>query len=105
MNTPRNEEIKSKIFNIIAKLDNGSHSSNQLQGADEALYELFLSHLTTERTALIEEIIGIISTHSEHEGSYCDTGADMDWSCRSECVQLAIKRLQSHLESGNEEKK
>jgi len=34
-------EAKFKIINIIGKLDNGSHSSNQLQGVDEALTELF----------------------------------------------------------------
>ena len=46
---------------------------------------------------LLEEIIKIISTHSEDEGddrgAYCDTGADMDWYCRSNCMEFAIKRL------------
>lgn len=42
---------------------------------------------------LVDEVIKIISTHSEHNGRYCDTGADMDWSCRSECMDMAIKRL------------
>lgn len=32
------EEQKKGIYNIIAKLDNGTHSSNQLQGTDEALW-------------------------------------------------------------------
>ena len=35
------DSVKHKIIAIIAKLDNGSHSSNQLQGADEALFKLF----------------------------------------------------------------
>jgi len=39
------EKIKGRIINIIAKLDNGSHSSNQLQGIDESLFELFSSGL------------------------------------------------------------
>lgn len=42
---------------------------------------------------IISEVIGVISTHSEHCGDYCDTGEDMEWSCRSECVDMAIKRL------------
>lgn len=42
----------------------------------------------------LEEIIIIISTHKEGNGEYCDTGEDMDWACRSECVKLAIKRLE-----------
>ena len=41
----------------------------------------------------IEKIIEVIITHHEGEGSYCDTGEDMEWACRSECVELAIKRL------------
>ena len=43
---------------------------------------------------LLEKIIQIISTHSEHDGSYCDTGEDMEWGCRSECMEKAIKRLE-----------
>lgn len=43
--TIQEENWRSQIINIIAKLDNGSHSSNQLQGADEALTELFASQL------------------------------------------------------------
>ena len=39
------------------------------------------------------EIIDLISTHTEHEGYYCDTGEDMEWDCRSKCVELAIARL------------
>jgi len=42
---------------------------------------------------IIDEFIKVISTHTEHEGGYCDTGKDMEWACRSECVDLAIKRL------------
>lgn len=41
----------------------------------------------------VDYIIKIISTHTEKEGNYCDTGDDMDWDCRSNCVDLAIKRL------------
>ena len=42
----------------------------------------------------IEKVIDIISTHTEREGAYCDTGEDMEWACRSKCIELAIKRLQ-----------
>ena len=45
----------------------------------------------------LEKIIQVISTHSEHEGSYCDTGDDMDWACRSNCSELAIKRLRQQI--------
>ncbi len=41
----------------------------------------------------LKEVIRIISTHNIGEGEYCDTGADMDWSCRSDCVELAKDRL------------
>ena len=46
--------------------------------------------------AELEEIINIISTHVEGEGEFCDTGEDMEWACRSECVDLAIKRLREY---------
>lgn len=36
-----NGSIKHKIVSIVAGLDNGSHSSNQLQGVDEALFKIF----------------------------------------------------------------
>lgn len=42
---------------------------------------------------IIKSIIDLIQTHTEHNGGYCDTGDDMEWFCRSECVELAIKRL------------
>ena len=43
---------------------------------------------------IIAKFIGVITTHPEHEGSYCDTGDDMEWACRSDCVRLAIERIQ-----------
>lgn len=50
-----------------------------------------------ETSQLIDEIISTfvntITTHTEHNGRYCDTGEDMEWSCRSECMDLAVKRL------------
>lgn len=36
-----------------------------------------------------------VRIHTEHEGSYCDTGEDEDWYCRSKCTELALSRLQS----------
>lgn len=39
-------EFREQIISIIAKLDNGSHSSNQLQGADEEIVEVFSKALT-----------------------------------------------------------
>ena len=43
---------------------------------------------------IIAKFIEVITTHTEHEGSYCDTGDDIELACRSNCVRLAIKRLQ-----------
>ena len=47
----------------------------------------------------LDEIIDIITTHSEYDGSYCDTGEDMEWACRSECVEMAVKRLREKYKS------
>ena len=45
---------------------------------------------------LLEEVIKIISTHDDGDGGYCDTGQDMDWKCRSKCMDFAIKRLREY---------
>ena len=47
--TAGSEEWKGKVFNIVAKLDNGSHSANQLQGIDEAITALIQKLLQTAR--------------------------------------------------------
>ncbi len=44
---------------------------------------------------VLKEAIDLITTHTEHNGNYCDTGGDMEWKCRSECVEMAVSRLQS----------
>lgn len=49
------------------------------------------AQLTREDT--IKEAISIIRTHPEGEGSWCDTGEDMGWDCRSDCVESALYRL------------
>jgi hypothetical protein len=46
------KQLHSEIISIVAKLDNGSHSSNQLQGADEALVELFEREIDKYKEAL-----------------------------------------------------
>lgn len=42
---------------------------------------------------VLEAVISILQTHQDGEGHWCDTGADMEWACRSECVEAAIRRL------------
>lgn len=52
--------MKNKIISIIAKLDNGSHSSNQLQGVDESLTNLFVEELKKEQANLLLLVINAI---------------------------------------------
>lgn len=50
----------------------------------------------------IKEAIKIIGTHAEGEDlGYCDTGADMENACRSECVKMAISRLNANITKFN----
>ena len=49
---------------------------------------------------LLNKIIEIITTHDEGDGYYCDTGADMEWACRSHCVESAVERLMRAFENG-----
>lgn len=77
-NRMNNEEIKSKIFTIIAKLDNGSHSANQLQGADEALYELFIQR----EAEIVKTVEGVKSMTSNEDIRYAF----------DECIALITKK-------------
>lgn len=43
-----------------------------------------------------EIVIDLVSTHHDHNGGFCDTGGDMEWQCRAECVQIAIDRLNQY---------
>lgn len=53
--------------------------------------------LTAIRDATIEEAEKAISVHKPGEGQWCDTGEDMDWACRSDCVRIALKALRETL--------
>ena len=58
------EEQKKGIYTIIAKLDNGSHSSSQLQGVDEALWNWHkqsLKQFIDELIASEQEYVDIIN--------------------------------------------
>lgn len=56
--------------------------------------------LSKERTDVINECIKVAGTHEEGEElSYCDTGADMEMWCRSDCMKMAIDRLNKLIQS------
>lgn len=44
-----------------------------------------------------KKCIELMTTHTEHDGGYCDTGEDMEWACRSECVEMAVNRIKNSL--------
>ncbi len=85
------KETKDKIINIIAKLDNGSHSSSQLQGVDEALTKLFESAIDATR----EATLGEVDKKIEEEKKMCRIGCT---ACTNHCdtlssLQSIIKEL------------
>ena len=47
-----------------------------------------------------DKVIEIVTTHDEGDGKYCDTGDDMEWSCRSHCTESAVERLFKAYEAG-----
>lgn len=49
---------------------------------------------------VFDEIIRIVTTHEAGDGDYCDTGEDMNWRCRSHCVDHAVHRLNKAYQSG-----
>lgn len=50
------EDWESEVIRIIAKLDNGSHSSNQLQGIDETLGRIISKTLSFQNQDLKKKI-------------------------------------------------
>ena len=73
----------------------GAHVEDSLNATynREAVKDFIISALTSYRKELIKKTIYLVSTHTEHDGDYCDTGEDMEWICRSKCVEMAINRL------------
>lgn len=74
-----------------------------------SFFETKLTQLITSREQEIGEetimkCMALVNTHTEHNGSYCDTGEDMDWACRSECVDMAEARLEQYLSQQKENK-
>ena len=59
------ENAKNVAIQIMAKFDNGSHGSNQLQGADEAIVALVSSSLNKLLDTAIEA--GPKDKYVEHE--------------------------------------
>jgi len=89
--TPR-EEFDRKFVD-----DFGSISvKNRMKGESELILgdEVWNWHIN-QLQSVFEEIEDLVGTHTEHNGQYCDTGEDMEWSCRSECVEMAIERIKS----------
>ena len=75
--------MKEKLLKILGKYKVIGDTTYGLgfEDADELVNEI------------IKSFINVISTHTEKIGGYCDTGNDMDWFCRSHCMELAIKRI------------
>lgn len=59
----------------------------------ERLWSVLTNTLSRVRAATLQEAIEAVGTHTEKNGSYCDTGEDMEWGCRSKCVEMALTRL------------
>jgi hypothetical protein len=47
----------------------------------------------------LKHALKTIFVHNEGDGGYCDTGADMDWACRSRCSENAADKLYKLIES------
>jgi len=56
-----------------------------------------LNNANNNKKKFKEELLKVLYTHKEGEGEYCDTGEDMEWCCRSKCVELAAKRIEEFL--------
>lgn len=57
------DDCKSRIINTIAKLDNGSHSSSQLQAVDEYLTGVFNDAVRSARLAGFDEAVNVVKDY------------------------------------------
>lgn len=84
--------MKGKIINIIAKLDNGSHSSDQLKGVDEALFELFHDHVEK-----IWEQVNNILKDTSYKDKIHNVGFAEGWRiCREATIMNVLKIIESN---------
>lgn len=63
------------------------------EGRNDIRMEKIKKLILQIRQDTLRQVLPVIKTHKEGEGDYCDTGEDMDWACRSNCVELAVERL------------
>jgi len=84
------QAIVDKFFEDFDCHEDGNYDERDIS-------KYFTEALDSYRKKVIKECIGIIQTHDEGDGSYCDTGEDMEWGCRSTCVEKAVQRLLSSL--------
>lgn len=91
--TPIPMEKHEKIFNRFCL--NGKITLQHTYDILEILKEEIAKAKQEARDEAIDECRNLIGIHTEKKGEYCDTGEDMDWACRSDCIELAKIRLQS----------
>lgn len=97
------EKLSEKIHHLYCaqyEKDHGNpyHTGGDYSKLDERMkeYDRNIARFITQLLkAERERIINTITTHTEHDGSYCDTGEDMEWACRSDCVSLAVARIRA----------
>jgi hypothetical protein len=86
------DAVLSSLFHDIAQVRDPSFRLQELKPAlIEALDQYALSIVEQARI------------HDEGQGGYCDTGEDMQWSCRSECADLLIAKARRLVEGGEKE--
>lgn len=96
-------ELRRTLISWINKSDVNYRLGDDHHGAGwtvdvNDLMKQILPSLQTERKSALEEAIKVASTHAEGEDlTYCDTGNDMGLACRSECVEMACKRVKDLL--------
>ena len=102
MNSQVEEILKKHIATVNSFLDENGH--NRFIECVEELTQLITSREQEIREETIMKCMALVNTHTEHNGNYCDTGEDMGWACRSECVDMAEARLEKYLSQQKENK-
>lgn len=79
----------TQIIEAVRKIDD-TRPDQPVEAQVAAVVQL----LETFKKEATLEIVDAVITHDKADNlSYCDTGEDMDYYCRSECVDMASDRL------------
>ena len=74
------------------KFDNGE--ADEWENYMNGIKGFIAQELKQAVAEALDKVVRVVGTHNDGEDlGYCDTGGDMENACRSECVEMALRRI------------